>query len=145
MTTRAARHTSTLPIVVLLTVGLALVALVASAAARGGVTGAPSAAAAAPTPTAVPSPDGTPSGGSAATPPAPGVVVSVPAECLQLAADARAATRLLTEAAGAAAQLDAGRLADLVREMGATSRLLDAEAATCQGSARSASTDVPGG
>jgi hypothetical protein len=99
---------------------------------------------------------GTPAGaaptGTASAPGAPGageshptptqVAVTVPASCTELARDVGSAVALLDEAAGAARNVDASRLADLVRRMGEVRTTLEAEASRCRAAAASASVSV---
>ena len=71
-----------------------------------------------------------------------GVTVTVPQECIELADDARAAGNLLEDAAAAARDLNADRLADIVRQMQTARQDLDTAAGACQ-NARGGATTQP--
>lgn len=81
--------------------------------------------------TASPAPTGSPTVAEPAATPSD-VTVTVPAECLELAQDARDAGGLLEDAATAARDLDANRLADIVRKMQTARDDLDTGASACQ-------------
>jgi hypothetical protein len=63
----------------------------------------------------------------------PAATATVPAACAALAADARHAAQLLDEAATAARDLDAGRMADIVRRMQDARDALTAQSSACTG------------
>lgn len=77
-----------------------------------------------------------PTSGAGVTSPAPGasgdVTVTVPRECAALSEDAQQAATLLTQAADAARALDAGKLADIVRQMGQVRTDLERRGSACQ-------------
>jgi hypothetical protein len=75
--------------------------------------------------------------------PAPDATIVIPGECVQLAEDSQAAGNLIGQAATAAGDLDAARLADLVREMQATQETLQAGATACRSAAGDVDLNVP--
>ncbi len=66
----------------------------------------------------------------------------VPAECLQVDDDARRLADLSNQALAAARDLDAGRLSDIVRQIGEAQSTLSAHADTCR-AARATVTTAP--
>jgi hypothetical protein len=93
-----------------------------------GPLGSPPGSAAGSTPTATSRPD-VPIG--PARPGTPGATATVPAACAALAAEARRAAQLLDEAATAARDLDAGRMADIVRRMQDARDALTSQSSAC--------------
>ncbi len=67
----------------------------------------------------------------------------IPAECLQVDDDARRLADLANQAVTAAGSLDAGRLSDIVRQMGETQKTLSTHAATCRSASATVTTAPP--
>ena len=103
-------------------------AITSGADSAGSVAGGTSSSAGGPSATATPSPSARGD-----------VTITVPAQCAEIADDAREATDLLNQAATAARDLDATALADVVRRMQDVRDRLAAKAGACRGTSVSAS------
>lgn len=82
--------------------------------------------------TAIPTVAETVTPSHSASSPGTAATLSVPAQCLQVADDSKAVVDLVNQSVNAVRDLDASKLSDLVRQIQAAQKTLQADATSCQ-------------